>query len=119
MKKAGIFSFIFLQLMVAVYSFGGIFGKLAARHSFMSLKFCIFYTLLIGFLFIYAIGWQQAIKRFELTAAYSAKSASVIWGMLWGMLIFHEKLTVLKAIGIVLVFTGLIVYFSKGGEEEK
>lgn len=119
MKKAGILSFIFLQLMVAVYSFGGIFGKLAARYSFMSFKFCLYYAALAGFLFIYAIGWQQAIKRFELTAAYSAKSATVIWGMLWGMLLFHEKLTVLKAVGIALVFTGLIVYFSKDGEESK
>ncbi|MBR4626485.1 MAG: transporter [Ruminococcus sp.] len=119
MKKAGIFSFIFLQLMVALYSFGGIFGKLAARHSFMSIKFCLYYALLILFLFIYAIGWQQAIKKFELTAAYSAKSATVIWGMLWGILIFHESLTILKALGILLVFTGLIVYFSKGGEEKK
>jgi len=119
MKKAGILSFIFLQLMVALYSFGGIFSKFAARHSFMSLKFCLLYALMMIFLFIYAVGWQQAIKRFDLTAAYSAKSTSVIWGMIWGMLIFSEKLTVLKAVGIVLIFTGLIIYFSRGGEQKE
>ena len=119
MKRAGILSFILLQLMVALYSFGGIFSKLAARQSFMSLKFCLFYALMIVFLFIYAVGWQQAIKRFDLTAAYSAKSTCVIWGMIWGMLIFSEKLTILRAAGIVLIFTGLVIYFSKDGEQEK
>jgi drug/metabolite transporter (DMT)-like permease len=118
MKKTGLFVFIMLQLMIAVYSFSGVFIKMASRCRFMSIKFCLFYALAIGMLFVYAIGWQQVIKKVELTSAYSAKAAAVIWGLIWGMTIFHEKLTFLKVLGVMLVFSGLIVYFSGDREED-
>ncbi len=123
MKKKSFWAFIALHFMVAIYSVCGILSKLAVRHSFLSIKFCLFYGLIILSLLIYAIGWQQVIKRVELTAAYSAKAATVIWGLVWGMVFFHEKLTLLRAVGIILVFAGLIVYFSvgkdKSGEDER
>lgn len=119
MKKKSIAAFIALHSMVALYSVCGIFSKKAAQYSFMSIRFCVFYALMIMILFIYAIGWQQVIKHIELTAAYSAKAAAVIWGVLWGMLFFHEKLTLLRVIGIVLVSAGLIIYFSKGSSVEE
>ena len=120
MKKAGIFSFIFLQLMVAVYSFGGIFGKLAARYSFMSFKFCLYYAALAGFLFIYAIGWQQIIKTMPLSVAYANRAVTVAWGMIWGFLIYSEKITAGKIIGSLIVISGVILYaFSDNETEEK
>ena len=104
--------------MVAVYACAGIFSKLASRHRFLSLKFCMFYALMIAALFVYAIGWQQVIKRVELTAAYSAKAAAVIWGLIWGTVIFHERITLPKIAGIILVFAGLLIYFTGGGQRK-
>lgn len=119
MKRNNIFTYAALQFMVAVYACSGIFSKLASRHSFLSLKFCLFYGLMILTLFVYAIGWQQVIKRVELTAAYSAKAAAVIWGLIWGTVIFHERITLPKLAGILLVFAGLIIYFTGNEPEEE
>lgn len=118
MKKNSLFTYAALQFMVAVYACAGIFSKLAARYSFLSLKFCMFYALMIAALFVYAIGWQQVIKRVELTAAYSAKAAAVIWGLIWGAVIFHERITLPKIAGIILVFAGLLIYFTGDGQRE-
>ena len=118
MKKTNLFTYAALQFMVAVYACAGIFSKLASQHRFLSLKFCMFYALMIAALFVYAIGWQQVIKRVELTAAYSAKAAAVIWGLIWGTVIFHERITLPKIAGIILVFAGLLIYFTGDGQRE-
>ena len=45
---------------------------------------------------IYAICWQQIIKRIPLTLAYANKAVTVFWGMIRGMHFFSEIITVKK-----------------------
>ena len=59
---------------------------------------------------IYAVVWQQIIKKLPLTLAYANKAVTVIWGLIWGLLFFGEKITPLKVIGAVIVITGIAVY---------
>lgn len=93
-----------------LYSTGGIVSKLAAGQPFMSLPFIALYGLEILILGFYAIGWQQFIKRMPLSVAYANKAATVIWGCIWGVLIFHEHLTPGKIIGGLLVLAGVALY---------
>ncbi|MCR4740625.1 MAG: DMT family transporter [Lachnospiraceae bacterium] len=108
----------FLHIFLMVYSFSGIFSKLAAGKDFMSLPFCLFYALSLFVLFIYAIGWQQFIKRLPLTEAYANRAVSVIWGCIWGVFIFHERLTLKNLIGAVLVIGGVILFSLAEAEAE-
>ena len=103
--------------MIAGYSCSGIFTKLAAGESFLSIKFCLFYGMVILILFLYAIGWQQIIKRVPLTLAYSAKAATVVWGMIWGVSIFRDKITVQNIIGAVMIIAGIVLYFRSEGDK--
>ena len=119
MKKNSITGYLLLHLMVAVMSVTGVCSKTAAGYSFLSAGFIFFYGLSLLILFIYAIGWQQVLKRTDLTAAYSARAASVIWGLFWGVVVFHEKLSLAKIIGIALVIAGLVLYFSSNKEGSK
>lgn len=71
--------------------------------------------LLLGF---YAIGWQQIIKRLPLTTAFANKAVTIVWGMIWGLLFFNEKITTGKVIGALLVMVGIILYSKAGGAAE-
>jgi len=102
--------FLSLHLFLMIYSTGGILSKLAAGQAFLSLPFILFYGLEILILAFYAIGWQQFIKRMPLSVAYANKAVTVVWGCIWGVVIFREQLSVGKLVGGLLVLCGVALY---------
>ena len=109
---------IILQLVILIYSLGSIASKLASNEPFLSFKFCLYYGLLLLSLVIYAILWQQMLKKFPLTIAYASKATTIIWGMLIGYFIFKEKVTMFNIIGAVIVIIGIIIMVLGGQENE-
>lgn len=109
-------TYILLQGVLLLYSCIGIFSKLAAGQMFLSVRFCLCYSSVLGVLFVYAIGWQQIIKRLPLTTAFASKAITVVWGIVWGALFFHETVTAGKVIGAVLIVTGIMIYSGAEGE---
>ncbi len=105
MKKIN--KYVYLHLLLFFFSFCGVFSKLASSNEFLSLKFCMFYGISIIILGIYAILWQQILKKFSLTTAFFNKAITIIWGMLWGILFFKEKVTVNMIIGTIIVLIGV------------
>ena len=106
--------------MLMVYSMSGICSKMAAKQEFLSIKFCLFYGMLIILLGAYAVAWQQIIKKLPLTSAYANRAATIIWGAVWGRLVFHEHISFNTILGIVLVVIGVVVYtFSDSKESEE
>ncbi|MCI1665888.1 MAG: transporter [Atopobiaceae bacterium] len=99
-----------LHLLLALYSLSGILSKLASQYSFMSEGFIACYGGMILVLGAYALGWQQVIKRLPLTTAYANRAVTVIWGVIWGVLLFHEDVTAAKVIGAAIVLVGVILY---------
>ncbi|MDO5445388.1 MAG: transporter [Eubacteriales bacterium] len=107
---------LILHLLLMINSTSGIFSKLAANEEFLSIRFCLFYLIIIILLGIYAIGWQQIIRRLPLTTAFANKSVTVIWGIIWGSLFFHDSISVGKVLGAVLIVIG-VVLFAKSDQE--
>ena len=101
---------VYLHIFLMVYSTGGIFSKLAAGERFLSKPFLIFYACEIAILMGYAIGWQQFVKRLPLSLVYANKAVTVVWGGIWGVMLFKEELNVGKAIGLTLVIVGVALY---------
>ena len=101
---------LLLHILLMVYSFGGIFSKSAAFEDFLSFKWCLYYGGVILLMAIYALGWQQIIKRMPLTSAYANKAVTTVWGLVWGVLFFKEKITLGKLLGIVLIVVGVILF---------
>lgn len=108
-KKITIKDIIFLQLVIMIYTGSSIAAKLAAGQQLLSWRFCMFYGIEIVILGIYAVLWQQVIKRFELSAAYANRAMVLVWSMVWAVLIFHDKITVCNGIGILLVIAGTVI----------
>lgn len=101
--------YLLLHIVLLIFSATGIASKLASGAEFLSPKFILFYGLVILGLGVYAVFWQQVIKHLPLVTAYANKAVTVIWGMIFGLLFFEEKITIGKAIGAAIVIAG--VYF--------
>lgn len=118
---------LLLNILLLLYSFSGVCSKMAGRYSdaffgfLKSLfsggasptpdvwKFVLFYGGVFLLLGIYAIVWQQLLKHISLTTAFCNKSVTIIWGMLWGVLIFSETITWNMIVGAVIVVAGVIM----------
>lgn len=107
-----------LHMLLMIYSMSGICSKKAAAVPFLSVAFCLYYGIIIFLLGFYAVGWQQIIKRLPLTTAFANKAVTVVWGIVWGFLFFHEEITVGKVLGAALVISGVIMYAYADGEDE-
>jgi multidrug transporter EmrE-like cation transporter len=108
-----------LHLLLALYSVTNIFSKLASDAPFLSVRFVVFYGLVLLILAIYAIGWQQAIKRMPLTTAYANKAVTIVWGVIFGVLFFGETVTVPKVVGAVLIMAGVALFGIEDGRYQR
>lgn len=117
-KKPNIILWVVLHLMLAIYSLSGVFTKLAGTQEFLSPKFILYYGAVLVILGIYAIGWQQIIKRMPLTAAYANKAIGFLWACVYGILFFNEQITIGKIIGGAIVAAGVILFATAGDNEE-
>lgn len=115
MKKAK--SYMLLHLIILLYSLGNVFSKGAAEKEFLSFEFCLFYGLVLFILAVYAVLWQQVLKSIPLNIAYANKAISLVWGMLWGALMFKETISISNIIGAVIVLVGVLLMVT-GGEKK-
>ena len=103
-------AFILLQIALFFVSFGAVCSKMAGRQEFLSVPFFAFYGALILILFIYAILWQQVLKRLSLVIAYACKGIGIIYGIVWGIVFFKEEITWKMIAGAVLVLIGVYIF---------
>lgn len=67
-------------------------------------------------MFLYAIIWQQVIKRIDLTIAFANKGITVVWGLLIGKVIFGEEINLKKIVGAIIIIIGIIVVVTEDGK---
>ena len=84
-------------------------AKFASGYPFLSWGFILCYGVQIGVLGIYAIIWQQVIKRVDLSIAYANRAFAIFWYMLWAVLFFKETVTLRNLIGVGIIFAGVMV----------
>lgn len=116
MTKKQIPVLIALHALLLLYSVSGICSKLAARYAFLSPPFIGCYAGLIAILGVYAIGWQQIIKRLPLSFAYANKAVATIWTCVWSVVVFHESISMGKLIGIAVIIVGITMYSMSEGK---
>ena len=98
-----------MHLAFLVYTFYPLLGKFATRYDFFSLQFIILYCVVFAILFLYAILWQQVLKRIPLTTAIANKSITIVWGMIFGLLLFGEGISLKMLIGAALILSGILI----------
>ena len=99
--------YIILILVFFFYSTVSIAAKFTSLQEFLSLKYFLVLAIVVAMLGIYAIIWQQILKRIELTTAYMFKGTSLIFVLLFSALIFNETITVWNIVGASLIVGGM------------
>lgn len=106
-----------LHINIMLFSFTGIFSKLAANSVSKNGVFCLNTLIFAGFILlncgIYALFWQQNLKHFDVNIAYAHRSVYNIWSLLWSVLIFSERITIGNVFGTILIMTGIWVMQSE------
>ena len=121
MNKKNIFSvrsFLFMHASFLVYCIYPLLGKIATKYPLLSFQFIALYCVVFAVLFVYALMWQQVLKKISLTTAIANKSITIIWGMIFGLLFFGEKISVKMIIGAILILTGIFVLSTDKSEEK-
>lgn len=98
-----------LHVVIWIYSLSSVLIKMSSLYDFFSIQFLAIYALIIIVLGIYALLWQQMIKKFEPSIAYSNKSVTTIWTMIYAIMIFGETISIKKIIGILLILAGIVI----------
>ena len=115
--KKGLFLLLHISLLCS--SLSGVCSKMASRYTgnIFSIEFIFWFGLVFVIMFGYAIIWQQILKRMPLTVAYANRPVTLIWGIIWGALIFGEKVTWNMIAGAAIIFAG--IYLVTGEDSEK
>lgn len=109
-------SYALLGIALLLFSFNSACGKAASAYPFLSWRFIAFYGTGILCLGLYALLWQQVLKRFALSTAYSAKPIALLLSMLWGILLFHEQFKWNMAVGAAIILVGIRIAVTDHGE---
>lgn len=65
-KKITLKDILILQAVIAIYTLSTVMAKLASGHPTLSLNFFLFYGAELVILAIYALLWQQMIKKIRI-----------------------------------------------------
>jgi uncharacterized membrane protein len=109
MHKHSAGDFFLLHVSFLIYSFVIVFSKAAAMNGWLTpyfIMFAVFELLTLG---VYALLWQQVLKRFKLVAAYSSKGVVVVWNLIWAAVLFGEQITIENIIGSIFVIAGISI----------
>lgn len=102
-----------LQIVIILYTFASICSKLASSYPLFSKHFFEFYGIELGILALYALLWQQVIKRLPLSIAYANRGTAVFWALLGSVLLFREHVTINNIIGVLIICIGILIVNSE------
>lgn len=91
-------------------------SKQASASGDNAARFLFFFGLEFVLLALYALLWQQMIKRFDLSVAYANRSMAVVWSMVWAAVFFHDAITVKNVLGVALIVAGTILINTERAE---
>ncbi len=112
-KFRSVLLFAKLHLILIMYSIGSCFSKYAAQYDVFSFGFFACYGIVLMILLAYAVLWQQILKKLPLFIAFANKSIVVVWGMVFGRILFEEKIEWWSVIGVLLIIIGVYMVVKK------
>lgn len=119
MKKKGVTlkNILLLQAIIIIYTVSSVMAKLASGSKDDLLRMFLFLGMEFVILAIYAVLWQQMIKRFDLSVAYANRSMAILWSMIWAVIFFHDEITLRNILGVLMVLVGTVIVNLDAREE--
>ncbi len=109
LSKGKTTDYVFLHLVFLIVALGNVAAKTAGGAPVLSGRWIVFYGLFLGSMGVYALLWQQVLKRIPLTTAFCNKAVTIVWSMLFGLLFFGEAITWRNLLGAAIVIVGVLL----------
>lgn len=93
-----------------IYACTSICTKMASRQEMLSWPYLFWIVSAVGVMGIYALLWQQVIARMPLSTAYMFKGTSLIFVLLFSVLLFGEAITLNNVVGAGIIIIGIILF---------
>lgn len=106
----GVLKYLSLVAINLIYACTSLCTRYASQQDFMSWKYLCGFSCAIGVMGVYAILWQQVLKRISLSMAYMFKGTSLVFVMILAALLFGEPITWMNIIGAVIIILGVALY---------
>lgn len=111
--------YIFFAIIIyTIFPLSSVFMKMAANSSDFIMKIFLF-CLSILVLGIFSLLWQKLLKHVDLVKAYIFKSTTIIWSVVYGMLLFSETVTWNMILGMAITTMGVIITILGGKANEQ
>ena len=115
MKKKDI---VFAIFIYTIFPLSSVIMKIAAGYEKFIIKMILF-ALAIGVLGVFSILWQKLLKNVDLVKAYIFKSTTIIWSVVYGILLFGEKVNLNMIMGMAITTAGVIITILGGNHNEQ
>ncbi|MBP5655302.1 MAG: EamA family transporter [Clostridiales bacterium] len=96
-----------------IYSLVAVCSKIASFQPDL-FRTCLFLGLEVVCLGVYALVWQQVLKRFPLVTAMANKGSVVIFNLIWSVILFSEHVTIFNMVGAAIIIFGIWMVSSDG-----
>ena len=93
-----------------LYACVSLFTKYASQQEFISWNYMCGLIGAVCVMGLYAVLWQQVLKRIELSLAYMFKGSSLIFVMLLANVIFGEQITWNNVVGAIIIISGIVLF---------
>lgn len=113
MKIGKLISLITVNLLYAIVL---ILNRMASTYVPLSLGYILLLSISVIVLAIYALSWQQIIKKMPISDAYMFKGTSIVFVLLLSAWLFEEIITWQNIVGSIIIILG-IALFAKAEKE--
>ena len=93
-----------------LYAFVFVFTKYASLQEPLSFRYFFCLAGAFGVMGVYAVLWQQVLKRIPLTDAYMFKGSSLIFLLILSSVLFGESITLTNVIGSIIIVGGIALF---------
>ena len=108
--RLSILAVISLLAINLLYAGVSIFTKYASQHDFLSWGYIWALVGAVCVMGVYAVLWQQLLKRIPLSLAYMFKGTSLLFVMLFANWLFNEHISCNNVIGSMMIIVGIVMF---------
>lgn len=99
-----------LLLVNLFYSTVSIATKFTSMQEMLSLRYFVGLAITVLIMGLYAVLWQQILKKVDITLAYMFKATGVIYVLLYSAFLFNEGVTSWNIIGASIIIIGILLF---------
>ena len=99
-----------LLAVFLLYSFEPIAAKYTSQQTLGSLSFWLGLGAVFGILGLYAILWQQLLKKIPLSTAYMFRGSTLIYVLILSAILLGDSITIFNCIGTGMIIAGIALF---------